>query len=74
MRIQNTFDVTIIGAGIAGLYLSKLLEKRNINHIVLEKNKFIGKYGNRIINREVFEKLNLTEKETIRPIKEICFF
>ena len=71
---SHKIDVAIIGAGIAGLYLSKLLEKQSINHIIFEQNGSVGKYGNRIINSDVFKKLDLTENEIIRSIKEIVFY
>jgi flavin-dependent dehydrogenase len=67
-------DVAVIGAGIAGLYLSKLLEKRGISHLVFEKNDSVGKYGNRIINKHVYQKLRLKRDNVIRHIKEIAFF
>jgi flavin-dependent dehydrogenase len=70
----SKIDVTIIGAGIAGLHLSKKLEEKGINHVIFEKNDHIGKYGNRIINRDVFNILDLTKEEIIRPIKEMNFF
>lgn len=36
------YDIIVIGAGISGLYLSNILKKKNISHIVLEKNSRIG--------------------------------
>ncbi len=67
-------EVAIVGAGISGLYLSMLLEQKNINYLTLEQRTKIGKYGNRVINKEVFQMLKLTEEKTIKNIKEINFY
>jgi len=67
-------DVVIIGAGVAGLYLSKILEKSNINYITFDKNHFIGKYGNRVINKDTFRKLGMQYEDVIRPIRKINFY
>ncbi|MFH1978407.1 MAG: NAD(P)/FAD-dependent oxidoreductase [Candidatus Aenigmatarchaeota archaeon] len=67
-------DVVIIGAGVAGLYLSKMLERKGISYITLEKNYFVGKYGNRVINKDVFRKVGLRYDDTIRPIKKMNFY
>jgi len=67
-------DVVVIGAGVAGLSLSKMLEKSNIDFVTLEKNYSIGKYGNRIINKEIFRKLDMETDDIIRPIKKMKFY
>jgi len=67
-------DVVIIGSGISGLYISKLLEKKGIDFITLEGNRSVGKYGNRIINNSVFKKLELDNTVILRDIKKINFF
>jgi len=66
-------DVVIIGAGVAGLYLSRLLEKKGINYITFERNVKVGKYGNRIISNAAFKKLELSKDVIIEEIKEINF-
>lgn len=73
MLKNQQYDVAIIGAGVAGLYLSNLLEKRGINYITFEKNKQIGKYGNRIISTAAFQKLKISKNALIKDIKEINF-
>ena len=65
--------VVIIGAGVAGLYLSKLLENEDINFVTLEKRMDLGTYGPRIINLDTLNKLKLPRKSLIRPIKKINF-
>lgn len=72
MKIEN--DVVIIGGGIAGLSLAKLLEKSGINYALVEKNPTIGKYGNRIINNSVFKKIGIKQSDIIRRIDNINFY
>lgn len=72
-KVKKHYDVVIVGAGVAGLYLSKLLEKKGINYITFEKNKQVGKYGNRIISNTAFKKLKVSKKVIIKDIKEINF-
>ena len=67
-------DVVIVGAGTAGLYLSKELEKRGIDYITFEKRHELGTYGPRIINLETLKKLGLPKSKLIKPIKEINFY
>jgi digeranylgeranylglycerophospholipid reductase len=71
---MENHDVVIIGAGISGLYLSKLLEEKGIDFITLEKRNELGTYGPRIISIETLEKLNLPKNKLIKPIKELNFF
>jgi len=66
--------VTIIGAGVSGLYLSRKLERAGIDFITVEQNNFVGKYGNRVINKEVFESLELPEDLIKYPINKINFY
>ena len=67
-------DVVIVGAGIAGLYLSKKLEEAGIKYFTLEKRSKIGTYGPRILSLETIEKLQIPTEKLIRPIKEINFY
>lgn len=71
---MDHYDVVIVGAGISGLYLSRLLERKGISYVTLEKRTALGTYGNRIISTETFDKLEITDKETIMPIKEMNFY
>ncbi|MFH0949189.1 MAG: NAD(P)/FAD-dependent oxidoreductase [Candidatus Aenigmatarchaeota archaeon] len=66
-------DVVIVGGGVAGLKLSGLLEKKNIDFMTLEQNGSIGKYGNRIVNTDVARKLNLRNDDILYEIKEMKF-
>jgi len=67
-------DVVIIGAGVAGLYLSKLLEERNIDFVTLDKRSSLGTYGPRVINLDTLEKLKLPKDLLIKPIRKINFY
>jgi len=70
---MESFDVVIIGAGVSGLYLSKLLENSGISYVTLEKRSTIGTYGPRIISLETLNKLELPKNKLIRPIHKINF-
>ena len=67
-------DVVIIGAGIAGLSLSRSLEKEGIDFVTLEKRMEVGTYGPRIINLETLEKLSLPKENLIKAIRKINFY
>src|SRR3989338_6791982 len=66
-------DVAIIGAGVSGLKLSEMLEKKNIDFITFEHNNAVGKYGNRIINVDVAKRLNLRDDDLFYKVKEMQF-
>ncbi len=65
-------DIVIVGAGTAGLFAARELEK-DFNVAIFEKNSFIGSYGNRIVNSDVFKKLKVSEDCIINPIDSITF-
>ena len=66
------FDVIIVGAGIAGLFAARELEK-DFNVAVFEKKASVGSYGNRIVNSEVFKKLKVSMDCMVNPIDSITF-
>jgi digeranylgeranylglycerophospholipid reductase len=43
MEENNTFDVVIIGAGVAGSYTAKLLAEQGITVLVLEEHREVGR-------------------------------
>ncbi len=49
---MRSFDVVVVGAGVAGLAISRELKNRNIDFITIEKGNKVGRYGPRIINLE----------------------
>ncbi len=70
------FDVVIVGAGISGLHAARQLEDE-FKVALVEESSSIGKYGNRVVNRDVFSKQ--LKKETgeeiiINSIDEFNFF
>lgn len=67
-------DVTIIGAGVAGLYLSRLLDEKGIDYLTLDSKTKINNYGSRIINKETFKKLRIDEDSVLYRIKDINFY
>lgn len=67
-------QVIIIGAGTAGLYLSRLLEKQKINYLLLEKKKDLKTHGPRILSLETIKAIGIPIKKLIQPIKEINFY
>ena len=46
---QPAVPVIIIGAGVAGLVMGKLLDDKGIPYLILEKNANVGVHGGRII-------------------------
>lgn len=42
LEVENRYDVVIVGAGPAGLRCGKILAKKGLKVIILEKNKIIG--------------------------------
>lgn len=42
-NVKTTYDVIVIGGGPSGLMVCNVLEKNNINYILLEKNEKVGK-------------------------------
>jgi phytoene dehydrogenase-like protein len=43
-KIDNKYDVVIIGAGIAGLICGTVLSKNDLRVLIVEKNKHVGGY------------------------------
>jgi len=70
---MESFDVVVIGAGVSGLYLSKLLENSKTSYVTLEKRSAIGTYGPRIISLETLKKLEMPKEKLIHPIHKINF-
>ncbi len=71
---MRSFDVVVVGAGVAGLAISRELKNRNIDFITIEKGNKVGRYGPRIINLETKQKLDLPQEKLIREIKELTFY
>jgi renalase len=42
MMNKNIYDVIIIGAGISGLVIAKILKKKGLNILLIEKSKSVG--------------------------------
>lgn len=56
VSMQKT-DVVIVGAGVSGLLLSLLLERRGIDYLTLERRPCVGKHDNRITNTAISQKV-----------------
>jgi len=66
-------DVIVIGAGPSGLNAAKILTKKGLDVLVLEKKSEIGKYvicaG--IVGEEAFSRFDISEESVLKKIKEI---
>ena len=75
--MNKHFEVIIVGGGISGILLAKLLSQNNVDCLVIERGNSIGDKGsyNQLANRDILKELNLEkkyEKEKIGDIKD-CF-
>ncbi|MCK4554968.1 MAG: NAD(P)/FAD-dependent oxidoreductase [Candidatus Aenigmarchaeota archaeon] len=66
------FDVVIVGSGPAGLFAARELETK-FKVALIEKEGAVGHYGNRVINKDVFKALRVSEDTILNYINEISF-
>jgi digeranylgeranylglycerophospholipid reductase len=66
-------DVIVVGAGPSGLNAAKILTKKGLDVLVLEKKSEVGEHvicaG--IVGDEVFSKFHIPEESVLKKIKEI---
>ena len=66
-------DVIIVGAGPSGLNAAKLLTKKGLDVLVLEKKREVGEHiicaG--IVGEEAFSRFDLSDKTVLKKIREI---
>jgi geranylgeranyl reductase family protein len=66
-------DVIVVGAGPSGLNAAKILTKRGLDVLVLEKKSEVGKHiicaG--IVGYDAFSKFHVSEESVLKKIKEI---
>jgi len=67
------YDVIIIGAGPSGLNAAKILAKKNLNVLVLEKKNKIEEniVCTGIVGREVFEEFDISRESILKEINKI---
>jgi digeranylgeranylglycerophospholipid reductase len=70
---RTMHDVIVVGAGPSGLNAAKILAKKGLNVLVLEKKSEVGEHvicaG--IVGTEAFEKFDLSEESILKKIQEI---
>jgi digeranylgeranylglycerophospholipid reductase len=66
-------DVIVVGAGPSGLNAAKILTKKGLDVLVLEKKREVGEHvvcaG--IVGEEVFSRFQISEEAVLKRIKEI---
>lgn len=66
-------DIIVVGAGPSGLNAAKILTKKGLDVLVLEKKSEVGKHvicaG--IVGEEAFSRFDISEESVLKKIKEI---
>lgn len=68
---KRIHDVIVIGAGVAGLHCASLLQKQNIDVLVLEAADYIG-YVPKFVIRELFRNPISNPQRSSQAARRVC--
>src|SRR6476661_6651618 len=73
---MKTFDVVIIGAGLAGLQCAKLLSQRGAKILLVDRKSDLtkGVHTTGIFVRKTFEDFEFPEESLGKPIKNVTLY